>query len=52
MNEIDLFSNEEIVSTQIEDQLDLLINITIKKLITIEIIVEKMNKINIRHAEK
>ena len=51
MNEIDLSSDEEIVSTQIS-QSDLLINIAIKKLITIEIIVEKMNKINIQHAKK
>ena len=52
INEIDLFSNEKIISTQIENQSNLLINIAVKKLITIEIIAKKMNKINIRHAEK
>ena len=52
MNEIDLSSDEEIISARIEDQSDLLINITMKKLVTMKVIVEKMNKINIKHVEE
>ena len=52
MNEIDFSSDEEIISVEIEDQSDLLINIAVKKLVTVKVIVEKMNKINIKHVEE
>ena len=52
MNEIDFSSDEKIISAKIEDQSDLLINIAVKKLVTVKVIVEKMNKINIKHVEK
>ena len=54
MNEIDLSSDEKIIWTKIEKsaQSDLLINIAVKKLVAVKIIVEKINKMNIKHVEK